>query len=83
MMRSIRDSITLATPFNGAQCQKSRRSNLYTMYRLMSLPKETQTHRPPTIASSAVLILLTKSSSAPFMIMQEKMAVLLPAESGM
>jgi hypothetical protein len=40
-------------------------------------------HLHPAIASRAVLTLLTRSRSAPFMIMQKKMAALLPAESGM
>jgi hypothetical protein len=52
-------------------------------YRPMSLMRYTSTHSPPTIASSAMLTLLTSSSSAPLMIMQPKMSVLFPAESGM
>ena len=49
----------------------------------MSLTRYPTIHLHPAIASRAVLTLLTSSRSALFIIMQMKMAVLLPAESGM
>ena len=52
-------------------------------YRPMSLTRYTSTQWPPTIASSAMLTLLARSSSAPLMIMQPKMSVLEDAASGM
>jgi hypothetical protein len=81
--RSSTDSTTLAAPSSGIQCQRSRLRILYTKYRPMSFARYTSTHRPPTIASSAMLTLLTRSSSAPLMIMQPKMSVLEDAASGM
>jgi hypothetical protein len=56
---------------------------LYVKYRPMSLARYINTHWPPTIASSAMLTLLTRSRSAPLMIMQPKMSVLEDAASGM
>jgi hypothetical protein len=81
--RSITDSTTLAVPFSGNQCQKSHLRILYTKYRPMSLTRYTSTHWLPTIAISAIPTLLTRSSSAPLMVMQPKMSVLEDAASGM
>ena len=81
--RSSTDSTTLAAPSSAIQCQRSRLRILYMKYRPMSLTRYTSTHWPPTIASSAMLTLLTRSSSAPLMIMQPKMSVLEDAASGM
>jgi hypothetical protein len=81
--RSSTDSRTLAAPSSGAQCQRSRLRILYVKYRAMSLTRYKSTHWPPTIASSAMLTLLTRSSSAPLTIMHPKMSVLEDAASGM
>jgi hypothetical protein len=81
--RSSTDSTTPAAPSSGIQCQRSRLRSLYVKYRPMSLTRYTSTHWPPTIASSAMLTLLTRSSSAPLTIMQPKMRVLDDAPSGM
>jgi hypothetical protein len=75
--------MTLAAPSSGTQCQRSRLRILYVKYRPMSLTRYPTIHLHPANASRAVLTLLTSNSSAPFMIMQKKMAVLFPAESGM
>jgi hypothetical protein len=83
MSRSSTDSTTLAAPSSATQCQRSRLRILYTKYRPMSLTRYASTHLLPTIASSAMLTLLTRSSSAQLIIMQRKMSVLEDAASGM
>jgi hypothetical protein len=56
---------------------------LYAKYRQNSDKKYRTMYLLPKRARNAVLTLLTNNRSAPFMIMQKKIAVLLPAESGM